>query len=187
MKVTELNFVKVIMRKEEKGLLYVVDEYGWIIQSVVRKSLFRIPDYEEECINDVLLAIWEGIEGFQPEISTFKNWVAGIARFKAIDYKRKYLKKFTECSLIDDYEIKDEYAERQMIQIELQEEIKEILDQLSEKDRKIFEMVYIDEKTIDDVAEQIGMKKDTIYQRISRARKKIRGNKLVKMDVGTGR
>lgn len=187
MKVTEQNFVKAIMRKDERGLLYVVDNYGWIIQSVVRKSLFRIPDYEEECVNDVLLAIWEGIEGFQPEISTFKNWIAGIARFKAIDYKRKYLKKFTECSSIDEYEIKDEYAESQMIQIELQEEIEEILDQLSGQDRKIFEMVFLDEKPIDDVAEQIGMKSDTIYQRISRARKKIRKNKLFNMDADSGR
>ncbi len=47
-------------------------------------------------MNDVLLAVWEHIEGNNSDKSSLKNWIAGIARYKAIDCKRKYLRYLKE-------------------------------------------------------------------------------------------
>lgn len=52
--------------------------------------------YEEECISDVLFSIWENIEAFNYRESSFKNWICAIAKYKAIDYKSKYLYKISE-------------------------------------------------------------------------------------------
>lgn len=65
--------------------MYVVETYGWVIRCVVQKHLFTLPDLQEECINDVLLAVWQHIDDYCPDVGSFKNWVAGISRFKAID------------------------------------------------------------------------------------------------------
>lgn len=172
LRVTEDNFISLIKRKKEKGLLYVVDEYGWIIQSVLRKYLFRMPDREEECMNDVLLAVWEHIDDYEPEKGSFKNWLAGVSRYKAIDCKRKYLSDILPIS-VDQLlvPIKDTGAEKDLLKIELQEEI---LDSLEEEDREIFKQVFLDEKTIANVAQSMGKKKDIVYQRIHRGRKKLR-------------
>lgn len=93
MKATEKNFINLVKKRKEEGLLYIVETYGWILQSVIRKHLFLLPDLQQECINDVLMAVWQHIGDFDPHAGSFQNWAAGIARFKAIDCKRKYLRR----------------------------------------------------------------------------------------------
>ncbi|MEK1831143.1 sigma factor [Priestia megaterium] len=78
--------------KKEKGLELLIDQYGGLITAIVRKHLGTLKSYEEECVNDVLLAVWHHIDRFDSEKNTFKNWVAAVAKYKAIDYQRKYIK-----------------------------------------------------------------------------------------------
>lgn len=175
MKATEDNFINLIKRKKEQGLLYVVDEYGRVIQSVLRKILFRLPDKEEECMNDVLLAIWEHIDDYEPEKGSFKNWAAGVARYKAIDCKRKYLMDSMHVSAEQLLmPIKDIGAEKELLRLELQEEIQEIFDSLDKEDREIFEQVFLKERSIAEAAVITGKKESAVYQRIHRQRKKLR-------------
>lgn len=175
MKATEENFIHLIRKKNEKGLIYMTDHYGFVIKAVLRKYLFRLSDKEEECMNDVLLAVWQNIASYDPSKSSFQSWLAGVSRYKAIDCKRKYLKQLSESSLDDfSYPVIDKNAERDLLKIELQEEIEEILNSLSEKDREIFRQVFLEEESIQSVAKQTGMKEATIYQRISRGRSKLR-------------
>lgn len=101
MKINEDNFVEQLKFRNEKALEYVIDNYGRIVKSIVKKHLFSLQDYQEECINDVFLAVWENIESYRPMRSSFVNWIAGIARYKAIDYKRKYLKRIQTENLED--------------------------------------------------------------------------------------
>ena len=49
-----------------------------------------LPQYEEECISDVFLAVWNHASSYMPERNPFANWIAGVARIKALDYKRRY-------------------------------------------------------------------------------------------------
>lgn len=52
MKATEDNFIHLIKRRDERGILYVVDQYGGVISAVVKKGLFCLPNMEEECTSD---------------------------------------------------------------------------------------------------------------------------------------
>ena len=49
--------IKYIKKKNPKGMDMLVDNYGGIITSVVRKHLGILINYEEECVNDVLLSV----------------------------------------------------------------------------------------------------------------------------------
>ena len=53
----------------------LIDNYNGLLTSIIRTHLKPIRNYEEECINDVLLAIWDNIEGFNAKESSFKNWI----------------------------------------------------------------------------------------------------------------
>ena len=88
MKINEENFIIQLRRKNERAMDYVIDTYGYIIKSVVKKHLYNLASVQEECVNDVLLAIWNNINSFDEERSSFKNWIIGISQFKSIDYKR---------------------------------------------------------------------------------------------------
>ncbi|EEP52318.1 sigma factor [Clostridium butyricum] len=37
-----------------------------------------------------MLGLWNNIDKFYENKSEFKNWIAGIAKFKAIDYSLKF-------------------------------------------------------------------------------------------------
>jgi len=90
MKINEENFLNQLKKKNEKALDYVIDTYGWIIKSVIKKHLYNLQSVQDECINDVLLGLWNNIDKFDENKSEFKNWIAGIAKFKAIDYSLKF-------------------------------------------------------------------------------------------------
>ena len=47
MKINQENFVKELRKGNEKALLYVIDEYGGLLRSVIRRHLFALPDRQE--------------------------------------------------------------------------------------------------------------------------------------------
>ena len=173
MKINEENFIGQLRRKNERAMDYVIDTYGCIIKSVVKKHLYNLTSVQEECINDVLLAIWNNIDSFNEERSSFKNWIIGISKFKSIDYKRKYLIDL-ENSNIDDMYIADNDFTEEILQNELSIEMTELMNCLNKKDREIFHKLYVEERDMNEVSEDTGIKREIIYNRISRAKKRLR-------------
>lgn len=173
MKINEENFIIQLRKRNEKALDYVIDNYGCIIKSIVKKHLYNLQSVQDECINDVLIGIWNNIDTFDENKSEFKNWVAGIAKFKSIDYKRKYLKGL-EYENIDDLNISVSESTYEILENELSLEVEEMLNCLNEKDRDLFYKLYVEEIEVNKISEETGMKRDAIYNRVSRAKKKIR-------------
>ena len=174
MKITEENFILKLKQKDDKALEYVIEKYGWIIKSIVNKNLYNLQMYQDECINDILLGLWNNIDSFDEERSTFKNWIAGISKYKTIDYRRKYLKNL-QYENIDDMEIKTEdNCHKELIENEISNELENMLSHLKERDRELFLKLYVEEKDVDTISEETGMHRDVIYNRVSRSKKKLR-------------
>ena len=136
MKINEENFLDQLKKKNEKALDYVIDTYGWIIKSVIKKHLYNLQSVQDECINDVLLGLWNNIDKFDENKSEFKNWIAGIAKFKAIDYKRKYLRELDNEN-VDDLNITVDDSIHELLKNELSLEMQEMMNSLKEKDREL--------------------------------------------------
>ncbi|WP_045143683.1 sigma-70 family RNA polymerase sigma factor [Clostridium butyricum] len=173
MKINEENFLNQLKKKNEKALDYVIDTYGWIIKSVIKKHLYNLQSVQDECINDVLLGLWNNIDKFDENKSEFKNWIAGIAKFKAIDYKRKYLRELDNEN-VDDLNITVDDSIHELLKNELSLEMQEMMNSLKEKDRELFYKLYVEEIEVDKVSQETGIKRDVIYNRVSRAKKKLR-------------
>lgn len=174
MYITEENFLEELRNKNEKALEYIIDEYGWVISSIVRKKLYNLQNYQDECINDILLGIWNNSQCFKPEKNSFKNWIAGISKYKCIDYQRKYLKNIAYED-IDTLELnEDDNTHNNIIQQETMAEINDLLSNLKDQDKKLFLAIYYDQCKISDLSDQTGIKESVIYNRISRAKKKLR-------------
>lgn len=74
MKANENNFLTLLKNRKEEGILYVIETYGGLLQSIVRKRLFTYPDKAEECMNDIFLGIWMNIDSFDESKGSFINW-----------------------------------------------------------------------------------------------------------------
>lgn len=174
--ITEENFIEELRSRNEDGLYFIIENYGWIIKSVISKHLFYLRSHQEECFNDCLYGVWENIGSFDSSRSSFGNWLGGIARYKSIDYLRKHLKTRDERD-IDDLDIKVEDTSIDgLLKEELDEEINYILSYLSEKDRILFKRFYLKEETVREISADTNIKEGTLYSRLSRGKEKIREN-----------
>ena len=182
MKITEDNFVEQLKKHNEQALVYVIDTYGWVLKTVVKRQMSTLEYLWDDCMNDTLLAVWNNIDSFRPEKTEFQNWLAGVCRFKALTYVRKYIQSSKEDPVEQMPEWKDEKAEKEFLQKEYEEEVETILSYLKEEDARIFRMIYLQDMTMDEVSEKMQMSKTVIYGRISRGKKQIRRS-LVRNEV----
>lgn len=169
----EANIILEIKNQNEEALCYIIEKYGGLVKSVIAKHLYLLAEEQEECFDDVFLNIWDHIDSFDERKSTLKNWIAGIARYKSIDYLRRYRKQFENVTLTEDIAAEDQEM-LHLIDREISEETEAILQCLKPEDRDLFEKLYIEEMTIDDVCERLQTNPNVIYKRISRARKRMR-------------
>lgn len=164
--------IKYIKKKNPKGMDMLIENYSGIITSVVRSHLGILKNYEEECISDVLFSVWESIEGYNKDKNSFKNWVCAIAKYKSINYRRKYLTKFETIDISNEIY----YIDEELLKSEIEEDITDILSCLKEEDKELFINYYIEGYKL----EEIAIKKQTsiasLHTRLSRGRKKIRKN-----------
>lgn len=173
MRINEDNFIKHIKNRNEKALDYMIDSYGALVKSIVNKNLGDMKEYHEECMQDVFLDVWYGIDKYHSEKGEFKNWIGAIAKYKCIMYKRKYsvlrlnkdLEEVNAC--IDNIEVE---LKKQV----LKDEIDDLLKNLKDEDRKIFIKYYIEEKTVKEISSDMNIKNENIYNRLSRGKKKLR-------------
>lgn len=167
--------IKYIKRKREIGLEMLIDNYRGLVTAVVRKHLGVLVNYEEECVSDVFLSVWDNIKNFDKEKNSLKNWVCAIAKYKAIDYKRKYLSKIETIDLNDEIY----YVDTELIKLEIKEDVNEILSHLNERDRELFIKHYIEGEDLESLALKNNTKVSNLYNRLSRGRRKIREMKLM--------
>lgn len=168
------NFLRQLRRHNEEALVYVAREYGGIIRTVILRQLSQNPwlesreSYTEECINDVLLAIWQNADCYDPKQSSFENWIAGISRHKALDCIRRRLRSPQLVSLEE-----LPAASEAVVENEAELEIDALLGSLKEKDRRLFILRYLEGQPIEEIAAQMGLKPEAVYNRISRGRRRL--------------
>lgn len=168
MNITNENVVTELRKRNEKALHFIIDTYGGLITSIVQKHLFSLEDMQEECIDDILLAVWNHIEKFDEEKNTLKNWLAAVAKYKAIDTCRKYVKRAEKDELHEGVHV----ATKDYDVVSL--EMERMLDHLKKEDKEIFMKRYVEEESVEEIAESMGMKSGIIYNRLSRGRQKLR-------------
>ena len=162
--------IKYIKKKNQKGMEILIDKYNALITSVIRYHLGPLVDYEEECVSDTLLAIWDNINGFENNKNSFKNWICAIAKYKAIDYKRKYISKFETHPL----DKQASYIDTNLLKIEIQDELNETLSYLSEEDKEIFKRYYLQDESVLEIANDKKLAISSVHSKLSRGRARIR-------------
>lgn len=173
MKIDEKNFIQQIKNKNNKALEFVVDNYSNLVFKIiydVLNSRFH-SEYAEECASDVFWGVWVNIDSFDEEKGNFKNWIAAIAKYKAIDYKRKSYEQSTDKS-IDDYALPCEISTESIIVAkENSNELFQAINALNEEDREIFIRRYFLHEDIENIAREFGVERNLVDQRLSRGRK----------------
>lgn len=184
MKATKDNFITLIRNRKEEGILYVIDNFGGYLQSIVRRKLFLLPDRVDECMNDIFWGIWKNIDRYDEQKGTFQNWAAGIARLEAIDCLRKAQKERQTISL-EGIDLPNEDQDMLiLIEKELSDETKDLLSCLTPNDQELFLRIYGNEEDPLQLSHELGMTKENIYVRLFRGKKKLRAYAAQRKETG---
>ena len=126
----------------------------------------------EDLISEVFLDIWRQAGKFEGR-SAVSTWMLSIARFKALSALRRRPEE----------ELDDETAERSRITLTIRKprwrrrtkarRLRQCLTKLSAEHREIIDLVYYHEKSVEEVAEIVGIPEATVKTRMFYARKKL--------------
>ena len=92
-KLNDDELVRLIKKDVEKGMQIVVRDYGGLVHTICQNLLTGVPKEDiEETIIDTYIKFWRQIKDEATIVLSVRNYIAGIARYSAID-KLRLLKK----------------------------------------------------------------------------------------------
>ncbi len=126
----------------------------------------------EELFNEVFLEVWRKAGTYKGQ-SAVSTWLLSIARNKAISQLRKRseseLDEEQAAAVPDDQDTPDvEYAKQNKAEL-----MRQCIDQLSSAHKEIIDLVYYQEKAVNEVAEILEIPPATVKTRMFYARKQL--------------
>jgi RNA polymerase sigma-70 factor (ECF subfamily) len=140
--------------------------YRFVLRFVGNEAL------AEDVVNDVFVDVWRNADRFKGH-SQVSTWILAIARFKALSSRRRRRDDAlddVEATAIpdtaDDPEIAMQKKDRGAI-------LRECMSRLSRNHREIIDLAYYHEKSVEEVAEIVGVPRNTVKTRMFTARKRM--------------
>lgn len=173
MKITETNLVEQLKNKNTKALDYLVDTYGNLLYKSIYNVLNNYGDKGliEECLNDVLLSIWNNSSMFSGKSEKFVHWICVIAKYKAIDYQRKLMRNKETVDINDCAIVSGLTTEDKVLANENRKELIRYVNQMGGLDKRIFIMRFYLEESINEIAEKLGVSRNVVDTRLFRGKK----------------
>jgi RNA polymerase sigma-70 factor, ECF subfamily len=126
----------------------------------------------EDLISEVFLDVWRQAGRFEgrAQVST---WLLAIARFKALSTLRRKPEQELDEEAAEAIEDTSDTPDVTLQKKETGEVIRECLTSLTAEHREIIDLVYYHEKSVEEVAEIVGIPEATVKTRMFYARKKL--------------
>ena len=156
----ENKIIKLIKKKDHRGIDYIVDLYSDKISYIVNSILKGYSNKEdiEECISDVFISVYNDIHTYDNKKGKFETFVFIKAKYIALDYKRKIIKK-------KEYEkIKEDRL------LKINENIANFINNLKEPDKTYFYLKYFINMESKEIAKKYNTTLSSVENRLYRCR-----------------
>ncbi|MDH6364022.1 RNA polymerase sigma factor (sigma-70 family) [Enterococcus sp. PF1-24] len=168
--VLDESIIAALVAKDYNGLELLIDKYGLTILKTIHQILNRSEErsYQQEVENEVFYTIWKKSATYKPELAQFNTWILMITKNTAIDFKRKIIRNQKFQSVATLPEIRKESFPLE------KEQFLDLLAILTFEDQLIFLKRYFYQEKIEDIAKDLALTNETVYNRLSRGRKKLK-------------
>lgn len=190
-----------LLARDPRALEVLIARYSREITYFVRTLLDGVGTAQdaEECVNDLFVAVWEEIEGFDPARGTLRTWLTMRAKFVALDRRRHIQRRQVplagplgsgsdmrtreagragpEGEVIVGNTLRPEPAENMdgvIERREQQQQLRQALEQLPELDRLVIYLRYFRLASTEEIAARTGLSRRAVDTRLWRARKTLR-------------
>jgi len=161
------------------------DDFDWIVQQyqkrIYRVLLFMVKDADtaENLTQDCFLRAFRQRESFRGE-SSLATWLVSIAVNLAHDYRRNrrwaFWRRLKQTDQIEKIPVLDMQPtpEQAVLEKELLAEVQAAVDKLSERQRTVFLLRFIEDMSLDEIAGVMDMPTGTVKTHLFRAVTSIR-------------
>jgi len=126
----------------------------------------------EDVVSEAFIEVWRQADRFEGR-STVSTWIMSIARFKALSVRRRRQEFEVDEKVAETIADHSPNPEQAILEADRSAQIRACLIKLSPDHREIVDLVYYHDKTIDEVAEIVGVPRNTVKTRMFYARKRL--------------
>ena len=177
--------VKELINGNEKAFRKLFDSYR---NDLYKFSLSMVcsEDHAEEIVQDVFMKIWIKRGSLNPEMS-FKSYLFTITRNKTIKFLKKAAnnRKLREAVFYGKQKFANS-TDLYVRELELESLKQKALDKLSPRRRRIFEMSRNENKSYEEIADELGISISTVRNQMSTSLDILRDFILKNKEIGLG-
>ena len=134
--------------------------------------LVRDQSVAEELVGEVFLDVWRQAGRFEAR-STASTWLLAIARYKALSALRRRTDQELDDDKVATIEDPGDSPEVSVLKKNKGEVLRQCLTALTPEHREIIDLVYYHEKSVEEVAQIVGIGENTVKTRMFYARKRL--------------
>lgn len=171
----EQDLAAALRRRDESAIALAMERYTRLLWSAACRALGKdaVPEDLEEIVADVFVYLWENPEKFEPSRGKLKDWLAAIARSRAVDRRRQLLRQaalpLDETVLAGELGLLD-----QVLAGDTRRSLAQAVGALEEPDREIIILRYYRDEKPRAIARILGLSVKQVENRLYRAKAKLR-------------
>ncbi len=165
----DLEIIDQLLAGNQSVYSVLVNKYKSYAYTIAQKILQNKPE-AEEAAQDAFIKAYHHLAGFNRE-SRFSTWLYRIVFNTAISYRRKSRHQFQSIeTTVIEY---NQDAEGMLEKTDKKKYLNQALLKLSDADRTALTLFYLEEFSLEEIAEITGMQANTAKVRIHRARQRL--------------
>ncbi|HEY0744489.1 MAG TPA: sigma-70 family RNA polymerase sigma factor [Chryseosolibacter sp.] len=165
----DLLVIDRILAGEQNLYAGLVDRYKSYVYTIAYKILLNRPE-AEEAAQDTFIKAYHHLKSFNRE-AKFSTWLYRIAFNTAISYKRKHRHDFQSIETVVISHAGE--SEGPLEKNDKKRFLNQAMAKLGEADRTALSLFYLQEFSLEEIAEIMSMQANTVKVRIHRARQRV--------------
>ena len=163
--------LKLLIEQPEEGISVLIEQYGGYVHTVVRNKLQDIASKEDidETVSDVFVMLWKWVKEHPQTVVNLRAMLAVMAKRHAIN-RFHALKKHAYSDSLDEMFVQPQDVSATDESVILMETVKS----LGQPDSEIILRRYYFGQTSREIGDALGLKTNTVDQKLSRGLKKLR-------------
>jgi len=168
----ETEILALFREHDDQAMEELLRHYGPLMRYII-KPILRDRHDTEDCLADVAMRIWENFDTYDETKGSFAAWVTAITRNTALNIVRQRNRHRTD-EIDENAESPVPTPEDIVLRREIQRELRQALEMLSQKERTLFYRKYYYLQSTDKIAAEMGLTIRSVEGKLYRIKKKLR-------------